>query len=88
MLDRVWTEWAATCGVSETVAAALFHISELRPLHEIVARLTSDEFKQVVEIVGRWPDHFRPGTLAALKDLGCPKWASLRLTARHLVITG
>jgi hypothetical protein len=55
--------------VSETVAAALLLISALRPLQEIVARLTADEFKQVVEIVGRWPDHFRPGTLVALKDL-------------------
>ena len=32
-LNRVWTEWATNYGVSSTVAAAVFLISEARPIH-------------------------------------------------------
>ena len=64
-LDREWAEWPAKIGVSPTVAAALLLICQARPLDEIVARLTPGELEQVVEIVGRCPDHFPPGTLDA-----------------------
>jgi len=67
-LDREWSEWAANIAVSPTVAAALLLICQARPLDEIVARLTPRELEQVVEIVGRCPDHFPPGTLDALKS--------------------
>ena len=53
-LDRAWTEWAAEYGVSPTVAAALFLISVHRPAHEVAAKLTACEFKQVIDIVRRW----------------------------------
>ena len=66
-LDRVWTEWAAEYGVSPTVAAALFLISVHRPAHEVAAKLTACEFKQVTDIVRRWPNNFASGTLAALE---------------------
>ena len=69
-LDRECSEWAANIGVSPTVAAALLLICQARPLDEIVARLTPRELEQVVEIVGRCPDHFPPGTLDPLKSRG------------------
>ena len=68
-LDREWSEWAANIGVSSTVAAALLVISRSRPLPEVVARLTPGELQQVVGIIGRWPECFPPGTLAALKSV-------------------
>ena len=67
-LDRAWTEWAAEYGVSPTVAAALFLISVHRPAHEVAAKLTACEFKQVIDIVRRWPNNFASGTLAALES--------------------
>ena len=67
-LNRVWTEWATNYGVSSTVAAAVFLISEARPIHELTAKLAPDEFEQVAEIVSRWPDCFPAGTPAALKS--------------------
>ena len=63
-LDRAWTEWAAEYGVSPTVAAALFLISVHRP---VAAKLTACEFKQVIDVVRRWPNNFASGTLAALE---------------------
>ena len=68
-LDREWTEWAAKAGVSPTIAAALLLISRSRPLPEIVARLTPGELEQIVGVIGRWPDCFPHGTLAALKSV-------------------
>ena len=58
-LDREWSEWAAKSGVSSTVAAALFLISERHPPHEVMAKLTLGEVEQVAKIVRRWPDCFR-----------------------------
>lgn len=69
MLDREWAEWAAKAGALPAVAAALQQVSRSRPPPEIVARLTPGELEWVTEIVGRWPDRFPPGVLAALK--GC-----------------
>ena len=69
MLDREWAEWAAKIGVSSTVAAALLVISRSHPLPEVVARLTPGELEQVVGVIGRWPECFPPGTLAALKSV-------------------
>ena len=66
-LDRAWTEWAAEYGVSPTVAAALFLMSVHRPAHEVAAKLTACEFKQVIDVVRRWPNNFASGTLAALE---------------------
>ena len=66
-LDREWTEWAAKIGVSPTVAAALFLISERHPSHEVMAKLTLGEGERVAAIVQRWPDCFPPGSLDALK---------------------
>jgi len=66
-LDREWSEWAAKSGVSPTVAAALLLISRSRPLPEIVARLTPGELEQIVGVIGRWPDCFPHGMLAALR---------------------
>jgi hypothetical protein len=67
-LDSEWIEWAANEKVSETVAAALLLICQSRPVHEVVAKLATDEFERVVDIVRRSPDHFPSGTLAALKS--------------------
>ena len=36
-LSRVWTEWAAKQGVSETIAAAVYLLSENRRAEEIRA---------------------------------------------------
>ena len=66
-LDREWTEWAAKAGVSPTVAAALLLVSRSRPLPEIVARLMPGELEQIVGVIGRWPDCFPHGMLAALR---------------------
>jgi hypothetical protein len=68
-LDREWTEWAAKAGASPTVAAALHQVSRSRPPAEIVAPLTPSQLEWVTEIVGRWPECFPAGALAALK--GC-----------------
>ena len=38
-----------------------------RPIHEVMAKLTACEFKQVIDIVRRWPNNFASGTLAALE---------------------
>ena len=66
-LDRPWTEWAAEYGVSPTVAAAVFLMYVHHPAHEVAAKLTACEFKQVIDVVRRWPNNFASGTLAALK---------------------
>jgi hypothetical protein len=67
-LDRVWTDWAAQHGVSETIAAALHLVSRDRKAQDVVVKLTPGEVERVVDIVQRWPDHFPPGTLAALEE--------------------
>jgi hypothetical protein len=38
-LSRVWTEWAAKQGVSETIAAAVYLLSENRRAEEVVGKL-------------------------------------------------
>ena len=60
-LDRVWTDWAAQHGVSETIAAALCLISRNRRVGEVVVKLTPGEVERVMDIVQRWPDHFPSG---------------------------
>jgi hypothetical protein len=52
--------------VSETIAAALCLVSRNRKADEVVVKLTPGEVERVIDIVQRWPDHFPPGTLAAL----------------------
>ena len=49
-MDRMGTNY----GVSSTVAAAVFLMSEARPTHEVMAKLAAGEFGQVVDIVSRW----------------------------------
>ena len=82
-LSRVWTEWAAKQGVSETIAAALYLLSENRKAEEVLVKLTPGEMERMIAFVQRWPDHFPPGALVALKctseRLASPK-ASIRLT--------
>ena len=67
-LDRVWTDWAAQHGVSETIAAALYLVSRNRKADEVVIKLTSGEMERVIAFVQHWPDRFPPGALAALKN--------------------
>ncbi len=67
-LSRAWIEWAAKQGVSETIAAALYLLSENRKADEIVDKLTPGELKQVIDVVGHQLDCFPRGTLAALED--------------------
>jgi hypothetical protein len=67
-LDRAWSEWAAKRGVSETVAAALYVLSENRKAEDVVGKLSPSELEQVIDIIGHQPDRFPPGTLAALKE--------------------
>jgi hypothetical protein len=54
---RAWRDRAG-CG-------SLLLIS--RPIHEVVAELTAGEFRQVVDIVRQWRDHFLMGILPPLK---------------------
>jgi hypothetical protein len=61
--NQAWTEWAAEYGMSATVAAALYLISECRPIHKTLAVLTPDELKEVVQVIRRWPNQFPPVTL-------------------------
>jgi hypothetical protein len=65
-LDPTWTEWAAKQGVSETIAAALYIISEGTKTDRVVGKLTPGEIERVINIVQHWPDRFPPGTLAAI----------------------
>jgi hypothetical protein len=67
-LNRAWTEWAAEHGVSETIAAALYLVSRNRKADEVVVKLTPGEMERVIAFVQRWPDHFPPGALVALKE--------------------
>jgi hypothetical protein len=66
-LDRAWTEWAAKQGLSETVAAALYLISENRKIDEVVVKLTPGEIERVIDFVQCWPDRFPPDALVAPK---------------------
>jgi hypothetical protein len=47
-LDRTWTEWATKQGLSETVAAALYLISENRKTDEVVVKLRPSEIARVI----------------------------------------
>jgi hypothetical protein len=67
-LDGTWTKWATAYGVSETIAAALYLISENRKAHEVVVKLTPGETELVTDIVQHWPDCFPRGAFAALND--------------------
>jgi putative ABC transport system ATP-binding protein len=67
-LSRAWTDWTAKQGLSETVAAALYLISEGRKADEIVAKLTPGDVKRFSEVLQQWPDHFPRGALAAVRD--------------------
>jgi hypothetical protein len=53
---------------SETIAAALFLICQTRNPLKVVGKLTGGEFEKILDVVRRWPDHFPPGTLAAVQS--------------------
>jgi hypothetical protein len=65
-LSRVWTDWAAQHGVSETIAAALCLISRNRKVGEVVVKLTLGETERVIAFVQTWPDRFPRGALDPL----------------------
>ena len=67
-LSRVWIEWAAKQGVSETIAAAVYLLSENRRAEEVVGKLNPSELERVTHVIGQQPDRFPRGTLAALQD--------------------
>ncbi len=58
--------WAAAEGVSETVIAAVLLLHE-HSVDEIVPELSATELEQVIQLVGRSPRLYAPGTLEALK---------------------
>jgi hypothetical protein len=62
-LNQAWTEWATEYGMSAAVAAALYLISECRPIHKTLAVLAPDELNEVVRIIRQWPNQFPPVTL-------------------------
>ena len=79
-LSRVWTEWAAKQGVSETIAAAVYLLSENRRAEEVVGELNPSELERVIDVIGQQPDRFPRGTLAALQDsrpTPPPAWISV-----------
>ena len=79
-LSRVWTEWAAKRGVSETIAAAVYLLSENRRAEEVVGELNPSELERVIHVIGQQPDRFPRGTLAALQDsrpTPPPAWISV-----------
>jgi hypothetical protein len=49
-LSRVWTEWAAKQGVSETIAAAVYLLSENRRAEEVVGELNPSELERVIDV--------------------------------------
>ena len=68
MLDPAWAKWATEHGVSETVTAALFLLSEKRKADEVVVKLKPNELELVIEVVQQSPECFPPAAFAALKD--------------------
>jgi hypothetical protein len=63
-----WTDWAAQHGVSETIAAALYLLSENRKAEEVLVKLAPGEMERVITVVQRRPDQFPQGALATLKN--------------------
>ena len=66
-LDNEALRWAAAEGVPESVIAAICLLHE-RSVDEIVARLTTSELAQVINIAGRSPQIYPPGAYDALKE--------------------
>jgi hypothetical protein len=64
-LDDHSLRWAAAEGVPESVIAAICLLHE-KSVDEIVAKLSPTELGQVINIVGRSPSCYPPGTYAAL----------------------
>ena len=60
-LSRVWTEWAAKRGVSETIAAAVYLLSENRRAEEVVGELNPSELDRVIDVIGTSLTAFRVG---------------------------
>jgi hypothetical protein len=66
-LDDASLHWAAAEGVPESVIAAICLLDE-KSVDEIVAKLTTAELEQVINIVGRSPRGYPPGAYDALKE--------------------
>jgi hypothetical protein len=66
-LDDRRLRWAAAEGVPESVIAAICLLHE-RSVGEIVARLTTRELEQVINIAGRSPQIYPPGAYETLKE--------------------
>ena len=60
-LSRVWTEWAAKQRVSETIAAAVYLLSENRRAEEVVGELNPSELERVIDVIGTSLTAFRVG---------------------------
>ncbi len=67
-LKPAWTEWATKLGVAETIAAAVYLLSENRKTEEVVGQLNPGEIERVIDIIAHQPDRFPPGILVALKE--------------------
>ena len=66
--------------MSETIAAAVYLLSENRRAEEVVGKLNPSELERVIDVVGQQPDRFPRGTLAALQDsrpTPPPAWISV-----------
>jgi hypothetical protein len=59
-LDDASLHWAAAEGMPESVIAAICLLDE-KSVDEIVAKLTTAELEQVINIVGRSPRGYPPG---------------------------
>jgi hypothetical protein len=66
VLDSAAVRRATTEGVSETVIAAVLLLHE-RSVADIASKLTQDDLRHVIRLVGRCPSCYPPGTLDALK---------------------
>ena len=60
-LSRLRTEWAAKQGVSETIAAAVYLLSENRRAEEVVGELNPSELERVIDVIGTSLTAFRVG---------------------------
>jgi hypothetical protein len=55
-------------GRVETIAAAVYLLSENRKAEEVVGKLNPSELERVIDIIGHQPNRFPPATLAALRE--------------------
>ncbi len=80
-LDSAWAKWATEHGLSETVTAALFLLSEKRKADELVDKLKPNEFELVIEVVQHSPECFPPGPTAYI-SVSAPRPRPMRGRSR------